>query len=269
MTTTDQVLDALRRAHDAPALVWGNRDAAVSEIRISWAATVDTIRAAEPGTLLLCRVHPFFAPPTGWDPAIVPDDTAWESAIAADPVVTAKRALLRSRNVVVAVVPWLWDGAGPRAAADALARAAGLQPEVSKVDPTAVTAAATGTVRQFAAATAARLGARRALVTGDGAASSTRVGVVAGIASPAAIARLLADEVDVVLTGETVEWEGTPYIEDANAAGRRCALIAVGNLVSERPLTARLANMVRTALPHLPVDADAIDDPTWTPKEAA
>jgi putative NIF3 family GTP cyclohydrolase 1 type 2 len=42
------------------------------------------------------------------------------------------------------------------------------------------------------------------------------------------------DDVEVLLVGETVEWETVEYVDDAAAQGRRKALIVIGHIPSEQ-----------------------------------
>src|SRR5215468_8838063 len=42
------------------------------------------------------------------------------------------------------------------------------------------------------------------------------------------------DDVEVLLVGETVEWETVEYVDDAVAEGRRKALVVIGHIPSEQ-----------------------------------
>lgn len=67
------------------------------------------------------------------------------------------------------------------------------------------------------------------------------------------IKMLEQDDVQLLVAGESPEWETVPYVEDASAEGRHKALILLGHEVSEEAGMEECARWVHTLLPTIPV----------------
>ena len=74
---------------------------------------------------------------------------------------------------------------------------------------------------------------------------------------------LLRDEVDVLICGESHEWEACEYVRDSAAAGRSKALIILGHCNSEEPGMEYLAEWLRPRVPGVPVHFVPAGDPFW------
>ncbi|GAA4168119.1 hypothetical protein [Gryllotalpicola koreensis] len=274
MTSSEDVLGTPGLIADGGMLAgWGDLTTPIEAIHVAWsvtAALLGELSDAAP-SLVLTRTNPFFAPPRGFDPAIVPSDDDWVSKVESDPVVARKRALFDSGRVAVAFAPSAWDlGSGATARSLELAQFTGWgAPEARPEAGAAVLElAATQTVDEIAAAAAEVLGSPRALVIGNGQARTSSVAFIAGIASPAQLRELLRDPaIGAAVVGETVEWEGAPYTQDAAAAGRHLAVIAVGTALSENPAGAALARRLAVEHPQLTVQNHPTDEATWMPHE--
>lgn len=69
---------------------------------------------------------------------------------------------------------------------------------------------------------------------------------------------------DVLIVGETVEWETVEYIRDARAFGRKTALIVLGHALSEEPGMEWVANWLQPKLEGIRITHIASGDPfTW------
>ena len=61
-------------------------------------------------------------------------------------------------------------------------------------------------------------------------------------------------EYDVLVVGETREWEVVPYIQDCIAAGKKKALIVMGHVVSEQSGMKYCAEWIATFVNEVPVE---------------
>lgn len=75
------------------------------------------------------------------------------------------------------------------------------------------------------------------------------------------IQALQSDEVDLVICGESPEWETCEYARDACASGRPKAYLALGHANSEEAGMAALAQRIATWIPEVPVEAIPAGDP--------
>ena len=80
-------------------------------------------------------------------------------------------------------------------------------------------------------------------------------------------APLLAQEdVDVLIIGETHEWELVEYAQDMIASGKRKALIILGHVVSEQAGMKYCAEWLRGFIREVPIEFIAAAEPYWSPE---
>jgi putative NIF3 family GTP cyclohydrolase 1 type 2 len=79
------------------------------------------------------------------------------------------------------------------------------------------------------------------------------------------IAILSRPEVDVLICGESREWEGVEYAQDAISAGKKKALIVLGHVVSEQAGMKYCAEWLKTFITDVPVEFVAAVEPFWSP----
>jgi putative NIF3 family GTP cyclohydrolase 1 type 2 len=247
--------------------VFGDPEAAADHVVVAWAATAELIRGLTEPTVIVCRAHPLFASPSLFSPDEIMDEASWPERSAADALIAAKTALLAEHACAVVWAPLLWDAGDPATRSAAMAIAAGLEvtpaPGADQAVVADVPPAPLGALLQ-------RLlpawKARRALVTGSRDRPVERVALIAGVASPAQLEAVLDDpHVDAILVGDTVEWEGTPFMQDQQTAGRDVPLVAVGALLSEQPANAAVAERLRGL--DADVRVETLTDSAWTPEE--
>lgn len=101
-------------------------------------------------------------------------------------------------------------------------------------------------------------------VVGDPQTQVSRIGLLPGVSALAASVKLLP-ECDVIVAGETREWESVEYAQDAVAAGQKKGLIMLGRVVSEEPGMNLCADWLRTLLPDVTVRSFPSGDPYWRP----
>ncbi len=75
------------------------------------------------------------------------------------------------------------------------------------------------------------------------------------------------DDVEVLLVGETREWETVEYAADAVTEGKRKALIVIGHVPSEQAGMEECARWLKTFVKDVPVEFVPTKQPFWTPEQ--
>jgi putative NIF3 family GTP cyclohydrolase 1 type 2 len=121
-------------------------------------------------------------------------------------------------------------------------------------------------LEQFVATMKQRLNVRSMRVLGDPKLPVRRVATRWGYASLLPDLRTLVDsaELDLLVIGETREWELIEYVQDQISAGRNKALIVVNHVVSEQAGMKYCAEWLRPFISEVPVDFIATQEPFWT-----
>jgi putative NIF3 family GTP cyclohydrolase 1 type 2 len=70
-------------------------------------------------------------------------------------------------------------------------------------------------------------------------------------------------DVDLIVVGETREWELVEYVQDQISSGKKKGLIVLGHVVSEQAGMAYCAEWLRPIVPEVPVTFIAADEPFW------
>jgi putative NIF3 family GTP cyclohydrolase 1 type 2 len=78
---------------------------------------------------------------------------------------------------------------------------------------------------------------------------------------------LARPEVDVLIVGETREWELVEYVQDQIASGGRKALIVLGHVVSEQAGMKYCAEWLKSFIGEVPIDFIPAPEPFWTPRQ--
>jgi putative NIF3 family GTP cyclohydrolase 1 type 2 len=117
---------------------------------------------------------------------------------------------------------------------------------------------------KFTAEMATRLNAKTIRVLGDPALPVKRVETSWGYISREGGIKLFSDpNVDVLIGGETREWELVEYCQDAIAAGNKKALIIVGHVLSEQGGMILCADWLKGFIKEVPVEFVAAEEPFW------
>lgn len=67
------------------------------------------------------------------------------------------------------------------------------------------------------------------------------------------LSTLINSKADLIIVGETREWELPEYVRDARATGRQISLIVLGHVYSEEPGMEYLVTWLKTKIPEIPV----------------
>lgn len=235
----------------------GDPDTPVTGIATTGFATLDVLRRAAASGKNFIVTHE----PTFYNHA---DDTA---RLANDPVLTAKRAFIAERKLVVFRFHDHWHRRSPDGIDEGMAAAMGWEAARVPGEGAPVFRIPETTLRQLAAGLKERLGARTLRVVGDPELKASRVALVAGAPGSAAQIRALQrDDIDVVLGGESPEWETAEYVRDAAAAGFRKGLILLGHASSEEEGMRRCAAWMKGFVPEVPVEFIPSGEPFWRPE---
>ncbi len=76
-------------------------------------------------------------------------------------------------------------------------------------------------------------------------------------------------DVDLLIVGETREWELVEYAQDAIASGKHKALILIGHVASEQAGMKYCAEWLRTFISEAPIDFVPAGEPFWYPGRGA
>jgi putative NIF3 family GTP cyclohydrolase 1 type 2 len=239
--------------------------------------TVDTLKAGDPATVVTGIATTFMdtysvlekAVASGKNLIITHEPTFYnhlddQSPLASDPVLTQKLAYIREHHLVVWRFHDTWHLRQPDGILAGMVEQFGWKPYQNKTNPHLFTLSPT-TVGQVAASLQARTGARAIRIVGDPAMPVAKVALLPGAAgSDKQITALQQDEVELLIAGESREWETVPYVQDAAAEGRRKALILLGHEVSEEAGMDECARWLRTILPGMPIAFIPADEPFQT-----
>ncbi len=102
-------------------------------------------------------------------------------------------------------------------------------------------------------------------VVGDPQMRFTKAGIILGAPGAVPQIKMLEEEsVEVLIAGETNEWETVEYVRDAVAQNRNKALILLGHLNSEEEGMRYCAEWLQTFVNEVPVAFIPSHDPFWT-----
>jgi putative NIF3 family GTP cyclohydrolase 1 type 2 len=121
---------------------------------------------------------------------------------------------------------------------------------------------------EFARKMATTLNAKTMRVLGDPALPVKRVQTSWGyISREGGIKLFSSPDVDVLIGGETREWELVEYCQDAVAMGQKKALIVVGHVLSEQGGMVLCAEWLKGFVKEVPVEFVAATEPFWNGAE--
>ena len=236
----------------------GDPDTPVTGIATTMIASVDVLeRAAASGKNLIITHEPTFYNHL--------DQTA-ELEQSHDAVLAAKKALIEKHKLVVWRFHDHWHMRRPDGINQGMMRALGWEKMENPAGSNRFTIPETD-LETLAAGLRTRLGARTLRVIGNPRMKLTRVALEPGAPGSAPqMAALAREDVDVVLIGETREWETVEYARDAVAEGRRKALVILGHVPSEQAGMEECARWLKTFISEVPVEYIPAPEPFWAPR---
>ncbi len=237
--------------------------------------TLDTIKAGDPDTPVTGIVTTFMdtyevlqkAVAAGDNLVITHEPTFYNhvddlSVLRGDPVVAAKLAYIQAHHLVVWRFHDGWHRHQPDGILDGEVTAlgwrsyqqpgSGADPHLFRLPPT--------TVGALAATLQAQLGSPVVRVVGDPATTVTKVALLPGASGLVKQAAMLErSDVQVLVAGESPEWEAVEYVRDAAALakagkGEPKAFILLGHEPSEEAGMRACATWLKSVLPGVRVD---------------
>jgi len=121
-------------------------------------------------------------------------------------------------------------------------------------------------LRQIAQEMESKLGIRTMRVVGDPELRVNRALASWGnVSLTPGIPYLSQSNVDLLIVGETHEWELVEYVQDMRASGLKKALIVLGHVVSEQAGMKYCAEWMREFVSEVPIEFIPATEPFWRP----
>jgi putative NIF3 family GTP cyclohydrolase 1 type 2 len=233
----------------------GNPDARVTGIAVTMMATMDVLqRAAAHGQNFVITHEPTF-----YNHLDVPEGIA-ES----DPVWQAKREFIEKHGMVVWRFHDHWHMKKPDGILAGMVHAMGWEKYQQGENPYLFTMPER-TLEALAAELAKKLGSPVVRVVGEPGMKVTRVAFSPGSAGFVRETHALEmDNVEVLLVGETREWETVEYAADAVSEEKKKALIVIGHIPSEQAGMEECTRWLKTFVKDVPIEFVAAKQPFWT-----
>jgi putative NIF3 family GTP cyclohydrolase 1 type 2 len=243
---------ATERMDKSIAITAGDPQTPVHGVATTAMATMDVLtRASKENANLIVTLEPVFF---GRADTPLPDD----------PVYLGKKEFIQKNRPVVCRIGDFWRARKPDPFAVGLAEALAWKRYQVGDDPFRYDLPA-GPLGALAGHLKTQLKARAGIrVVGDAGTRVRRIALLPGVSPLAATMKDLPD-CDVVIAGETREWESVEYAQDTVAAGQKKGLIMLGRVLSEEPGMNVCAQWLKTLLPEAPVRWIPAGDPYWRP----
>ena len=237
----------------------GDLSTRVNGIATTFLDTMDVLREANKRGLNLIITHE----PTFYNHR---DDTTFFKD---DSVYREKLEYIEQNHMVVFRLHDEIHEASPDPIAEALLEALGWRSYATRDVPFSATIPQT-TLGALAATLQAKLHAETMRVVGDPGMKVVHVALRPGAAGlQEQVKALRQEDVDLLIAGESSEWETVEYVRDAGAQGRHKALILLGHEISEEPGMAKCAEYLRTVFPNIKVEHVSAGNPLWNPQSYA
>ena len=237
----------------------GNPDTPVTGIAVTMMATMDVLQNAAGKGLNLVITHE----PTFYNHLDKP-----EGMDESDPVWAEKRAFIEKHHMVVFRFHDHWHRRKPDGIETGMIHALGWEKFQSTENPYLFTLPET-TLEKLAADVAQKLNSPVLRVVGKPEMVVTHIALSPGAAGFVRETHALEMEnVQVLLVGETREWETVEYAADAVTEGRKKALIVIGHIPSEQAGMDECATWLKTFVHGVPIAFVPAQQPFWIPRKA-
>jgi putative NIF3 family GTP cyclohydrolase 1 type 2 len=238
----------------------GNPDAEVHGIAVIMMATLDVLqRAATAGQNLIITHEPTF-----YNHLDKPDELEQKEN---DPVLAAKRAFIQEHNLVI----WRFHDHWHRMKRDGIEAGMAHALDWEKFQDAGnqyLFVIPETDLEHLAAELKRRLKIQVMRVVGDPKLKVNKVALVPGSSGFAKETRALEmSGVQVLVTGESREWETVEYVADAVTEGKPKALIILGHIPSEQAGMEECARWLKTFVSEVPVEFVPAREPFWSPKD--
>jgi len=237
----------------------GNPDTPVTGIAVTMMATLDVLqRVAANGQNFVITHEPTF-----YNHLDVPEEMD-----ASDPVWKEKREFIEKHGMVVWRFHDHWHRRKPDGILAGMVHAMGWEKYQQGENPYLFTMPER-TLETLAAEVAKKLGSPVVRVVGDPGMKVSRIALSPGSAGFVRETHALEMEnVEVLLVGETREWETVEYAADAVTEGKKKALIVIGHVPSEQAGMEECARWLKTFVKEVPIEFVPTKQPFWTVAES-
>jgi putative NIF3 family GTP cyclohydrolase 1 type 2 len=233
----------------------GNPDTPVTGIAVTMMATMDVLKRAHAQGLNFVITHePTFYAHLDKPEGIEESDAVWAE----------KRAFIEKNKMVVWRFHDHWHMRNPDGILAGVVKALGWEKFERADNPHLFTLPQT-TLRALAQDVAKKLNSPVVRVVGVPEMKVTKLALSPGAAGPEPEMKALErDDVEVLLVGETREWETVEYADDAVAQGRKKALIVIGHIPSEQEGMVECTGWLKGFVKDVPVEFVGSKVPFWT-----
>jgi putative NIF3 family GTP cyclohydrolase 1 type 2 len=261
--TAGQVIDRIKanvgipwRAETVDNIIAGTGDTPVRGIATTMMTTLDVVqRASAAGKNMVITHEPTFYSHQDKPEALAADDVTYQF----------KQEFLKRHEMVVFHFHDHWHGRQPDGIAIGMSRELGWEKHADPQNARRFQFSGVPLAR-FAQDIQAKLKIRVMRVVGDPKMPVNRVAASWGYVSANPGMPLIANpDVDVLVVGETREWELVEYTQDMITSGRKKALIILGHVVSEQAGMRYCAEWLRAFVKEVPVEFVAAAEPYWSP----
>jgi len=258
--TVGQVIDRIKanvgipwQAQTVDNLIVGRPDLPVKGVASVMMATLDTVRRAYDQGYNMIITH---------EPTFYTHQDRTDN-LQQDPLYQHKREFMAERGISVLHFHDHWHRRKPDGIATGMVRELGWERFADPEKPKRFNFPET-TLARLAQQIESKLKIRTMRVLGDPnlpvrsvLASWGNVGLESGIPYLA--------QADLLILGETREWEVVEYVQDAIAAGQKKGLIILGHLVSEQAGMKYCAEWLKGFITEVPVGFVPAEEPFWRP----
>ena len=260
--TAGQVIERIKaqvgipwRAQTVDNIIAGTAETPVKGIATTMMATLDVVRRAAAGGKNMVITH---------EPNFYSHQDETEQLLQ-DPTYQFKREFINKHGMVVFHFHDHWHGRRPDGINAGMIRELGWEKNADSQNPRMFTFPGTPLAR-LAKDMETKLKIRTMRVVGDPRLPVKRVIASWGYVSQMPGIPLLArPDVDVLVVGETREWEVVEYAQDMIASGKKKALIVLGHVVSEQAGMKYCAEWLKGFVKEVPVEFVAAAEPFWRP----
>jgi len=233
----------------------GNPETRVTGIAVTMMATLDVLqRAAAKGENLVITHEPTFYNHLDRPEGMDENDAVWKE----------KREFIEKNGLVVWRFHDHWHLRTPDGILAGVVKSLGWEKYQSAENPHLFTVPEI-TLEKLAADVAKQLDTPVLRVVGNPAMKVTKLALSPGSAGFERETHALEMEnVEVLLVGETREWETVEYAADAVTEGKRKALIVIGHVPSEQAGMEECARWLKIFVKNVPVEFVATKQPFWT-----
>ena len=279
--TAQQVVDRIQKniggawnAQTVDMFHSGQPDSAVNGIVTTYAPTFEVMRRAVAAkkNMIVCRESPY------WTRGVPPGSARANNARAAmegmakNPTYRAKRDFIEKNGLIVYRLTSNWDARKQDQQVIGLAKALGWEKyyKPSGGEPWAkgngFFAIPPATLKETAQAVKKTLNMKSIRIVGKLDTRVSKAAVSTGMYTVAQLEKHLAEPgVDLVVIGEPVEWEASPYMADIVASGQKKGMIVLGQQVSEEPGCGEMATWLKAFVTEVPVEWIPAGEPVWMP----